>query len=367
LKSRGRKGLILMNKVLLKGNEAIAEAAIRSGCRLFFGYPITPSTEIMEYLAKNMPKVGGTVLQGEDEIASINMCYGATAAGARVMTASSSPGFSLKQEGLSYLAAAELPVVVVNVNRAGPGLGGLGPAQSDYFQCAKGGGHGDYRLIVLAPSKGQEMYDYTIEAFDLADKYRNPVLILADGFLGQMMEPIELEARPAVDLPVKDWITDGCRGRDKRKIASYALTNEIGEAHCLYWQTKYCQIKESEQRWESFYADDAEYLLVGYGTCGRIAKSVVIQARQQGIKLGLIRPITLWPFPEKAFRSSQNTVRGIVTIELNTGQMIEDVKLAVHCKMPVHLYNRQGGILPTESEIFEYVVKVFNLSLPEVV
>lgn len=349
----------------MKGNEAIAEAAIRAGCKLFFGYPITPSTEIVEYLAKHLPKAGGTVLQGEDEIASINMCYGAAATGTRVMTASSSPGFSLKQEGLSYLAAVELPVVVVNVNRAGPGLGGLGPSQSDYFQCTKGGGHGDYRLIVLAPSKGQELYDFTMEAFDLADKYRNPVLIMADGFLGQMMEPVQLKERPPVELPPKDWAVGGCRGRAKRKIASYSLTNEIGEANCLHWQAKYEQIRALEQRWEAFYADDAEYLLVGYGTCGRIAKSVVLNARRQGLKVGLIRPITLWPFPEKAFIPVKDRVKGILTVELNAGQMIEDVKLAVECRVPVHLYNRQGGMLPTENEILAHLAKVFQLPLAE--
>lgn len=352
-----------MTKVLIKGNEAIAEAAIRSDCKLFFGYPITPSTEIVEYLAKHLPKAGGTVLQGEDEVASINMCYGAAATGARVMTASSSPGFSLKQEGLSYLASVELPVVAVNVNRTGPGLGGLGPSQSDYFQATKGGGHGDYRLIVLAPSKGQEMYDYTMEAFDLADKYRNPVVILADGFLGQMMEPIEIKERPAVDLPPKDWTVGGCRGRVKRKIASYALTNEVGEEHCLYYEAKYAAIREKEQRWESFYADDAEYLLVGYGTCGRIAKSVVLNARQQGIKLGLIRPITLWPFPEKAFTKLKNQVKGIITIELNSGQMIEDVKLAVDCRIPVQLCRRQGGMLPSETDILKFAANAFHWAL----
>ncbi|EAX47738.1 pyruvate flavodoxin/ferredoxin oxidoreductase domain protein [Thermosinus carboxydivorans Nor1] len=354
-----------MSKQLMKGNEAIAEAAIRAGCKLFFGYPITPSTEIVEYLAKHLPKAGGTVLQGEDEIASINMCYGAAATGTRVMTASSSPGFSLKQEGLSYLAAVELPVVVVNVNRAGPGLGGLGPSQADYFQCTKGGGHGDYRLIVLAPSKGQELYDFTMEAFDLADKYRNPVLIMADGFLGQMMEPVELKERPRQPLPPKDWAVGGCRGRAKRKIASYSLTNEIGEANCLHWQAKYEQIRALEQRWEAFYADDAEYLLVGYGTCGRIAKSVVQSARRQGLKVGLIRPITLWPFPEKAFIRVKDRVKGILTVELNAGQMIEDIKLAVECRVPVHLYNRQGGMLPTEHEILTHLAKVFQLSLAE--
>jgi 2-oxoglutarate ferredoxin oxidoreductase subunit alpha len=349
-----------MTKVLIKGNEAVAEASIRSGCKLFFGYPITPSTEIVEYLAKHLPKAGGTVLQGEDEVASINMCYGAATTGARVMTASSSPGFSLKQEGLSYLAAAELPVVVVNVNRTGPGLGGLGPAQSDYFQCTKGGGHGDYRLIVLAPSKGQELYDFTMQAFDLADKYRTPVLIMSDGFLGQMMEPIELKDRVEVELPVKDWVTTGCRGRAKRKIASYSLTNEIGEANNLHWQAKFDNIRETEQRWESFCAEDAEYLLVGYGTCGRIAKSVVLAAREQGLKVGLIRPITLWPFPVKAF-ANLGAVKGILTVELNAGQMIEDVKLAVNCQVPVYLHNRQGGMLPSENEILNKLVKVFNL------
>jgi 2-oxoglutarate ferredoxin oxidoreductase subunit alpha len=353
-------------RVLIKGNEAIAEAAIRSDCKLFFGYPITPSTEIVEYLAKHLPKAGGTVLQGEDEIASINMCYGAAATGARVMTASSSPGFSLKQEGLSYLAATELPVVVVNVNRSGPGLGGLGPTQSDYFQCTKGGGHGDYRLIVLAPSKGQELYDFTMEAFDLADKYRTPVVILADGFLGQMMEPIELKDRPLSDLPAKDWVTDGCAGRAKRKIASYALTNEAGEANCLHWQAKFEKIRQTEQRWENFYADDAEYLLVGYGTCGRIAKSVVLSCRSQGLKVGLIRPITLWPFPEKAFTSLGDRVKGILTIELNAGQMIEDVKLAINCRVPVHLVNRQGGMLPGEKEIMNKLAQSFGLPVAEV-
>ena len=352
-----------MEKVLIKGNEAIAEAAMKSGCKLFFGYPITPSTEIMEYLAKHFHKVGGTLVQGEDEIASINMCYGAAATGARVFTASSSPGISLKQEGISYLAAAELPVVIINVNRSGPGLGGLGASQSDYFQSTKGGGHGDYRLIVLAPSKAQEMYDYTMLAFDLADKHRNPVLVLADGFLGQMMEPVELKEAQKIQLPEKDWITNGAKGRDKRKIASYALTNEVAEASCLNWQKKYQDIKDTEQMWEDFQVEDAEYLIVGYGTCGRIAKSIVLAARAQGVKLGLIRPITLWPFPEKAF---QNIIaKGILTLELNSGQMIEDVKLAVNCNIPVHFYSRQGGMLPTQQAIFDKLNLEFNLNLKE--
>ena len=351
-----------MAKKLMKGNEAIAEAAIHAGCKLFFGYPITPSTEIVEYLSKHLPAAGGTVLQGEDEIASINMCYGAAATGARVMTASSSPGFSLKQEGMSYLAANELPMVAVNVNRSGPGLGGLGPSQSDYFQCTKGGGHGDYRVITLAPSKGQELYDFTLEAFDLADKYRTPVFLLTDGFLGQMMEPVEIRERSQVELPAKDWVTDGCRGRAKRKIASYALANEVGEADNLRWQKKFAAIREAEQRWETFHADDAEYLIVGYGTCGRIAKSAVLKARQQGVKVGLIRPVSLWPFPEKAF-ANLSTVKGLLTVELNAGQMIEDVKLAVNCRVPVHLCNRLGGMLPGENEVLQKLNQYFNLSV----
>ena len=342
-------------KVLLKGNEVIAEAAIRSGCHLFFGYPITPSTEVIEYLSANLTAQGGTVLQAEDEIGAINMCYGAACTGNRVMTASSSPGISLKQEGLSFSAAVELPMVIVNVNRCGPGLGGLGPAQSDYFQSVKGGGHGDYRLIVLAPSKAQELYDYTMEAFDLADQYRNPVMVLTDGYLGQTMEPVVLKERPASVEYDRSWVVNGSEGREKRILASYSLTNEIGEANNLYWEDKYKNIQEKEQRWEEFHTEDAEYLLVSYGTTGRICKSTVLNARAKGIKLGLIRPITLWPFPDNAFKPFLSTVKEVVTVELNTGQMIEDVKLAVECKMPVKLYRRQGGMLPTETEILDYI------------
>ena len=247
-----------MERVLMKGNEIIGEAAIRSGCRLFFGYPITPSTEVIEYLSAKFPDVGGTIVQAEDEIGAINMCYGAACTGNRVMTASSSPGVSLKQEGLSYSAAAELPMVVVNVNRCGPGLGGLGPAQSDYFQATKGGGHGDYRLIVLAPSKAQELYDYTMMAFDLAEKYRNPVMILSDGFLGQTMEPVILKEKPASEEYDRSWIVNGAKGREKRIIASYSLTNEIGEENNLRWEAKYKAIEEQEQQWEEFQTDDAE-------------------------------------------------------------------------------------------------------------
>ncbi|MCC5912357.1 MAG: 3-methyl-2-oxobutanoate dehydrogenase subunit VorB [Clostridiaceae bacterium] len=354
-----------MEKVLMKGNEIIGEAAIRSGCKLFFGYPITPSTEVVEYLSKHLPPKGGTVLQAEDEIGAINMCYGAACTGSRVLTASSSPGVSLKQEGISYSAAVELPMVIVNVNRCGPGLGGLGPAQSDYFQSVKGGGHGDYRLIVLAPSTAQELYDFTMQGFDLADQYRNPVLILTDGFLGQTMEPVVLKERPEPPKVDRSWVVDGAKGREKRILASYSLTNEIGEDNNLRWEKKYKNIQEKEQQWEEFHTEDAEYLLVSYGTTGRICKSTVLNARKKGIKLGLIRPITLWPYPEKAFIPYKDKVKGIVTVELNTGQMIEDVKLAVECKMPVHLYRRQGGMLPNEHEILDYVEDIFSLTAVE--
>lgn len=351
-----------MEKKLLKGNEIIAEAAIHADCRLFFGYPITPSTEVVEYLSGQFPKVGGTVVQAEDEIGAIYMCYGAACTGNRVLTASSSPGVSLKQEGISYAAAVELPMVIVNVNRCGPGLGGLGPAQSDYYQSTRGGGHGDYRTIVLAPSKAQELYDYTMEAFDLADKYRNPVLLLTDGFLGQTMEPVLLKERPEAPVTDRSWVVDGAKGRDKRILASYSLTNEIGEANNLRWEAKYKHIEETEQRWEEFHTEDADYVLVSFGTTGRICKSTVLNARKQGIKLGLIRPITLWPFPKKAFTPIAGKVKGLVSVELNTGQMIDDVKLAVECKSPVHLFRRQGGMLPTEHEILDFVKATFDLS-----
>lgn len=352
-------------RILLKGNEIIGEAALQAGCKLFFGYPITPSTEVVEYLSAQLPKRGGDMVQAEDEIGAINMCYGAACTGNRVMTASSSPGVSLKQEGISYAAAVELPMVVVNVNRAGPGLGGLGPAQSDYFQSTRGGGHGDYRTIVLAPSKAQELYDFTMLAFDLADKHRNPVILHTDGFLGQTMEPVVLNPRKETEEYDRSWVVNGAKDREKRVLASYALTNETGEANNLKWEAKYKNIEETEQMWEEFHTEDAEYLLVSYGTTGRICKSTVLNARAKGIKLGLIRPITLWPFPKKAFAPLIDQVKGIVTVELNTGQMIEDVMLATECKKPVFLFRRQGGMLPTEHEILEDFLTKFNINEEE--
>lgn len=344
----------------MKGNEAIAEAAIRSGCHHFFGYPITPSTEVIEYMAKHLAKVNGTLVQAESEVSAINMCFGAAGAGVRVMTASSSPGVSLMQEGLSYIAANELPVVVVNVVRAGPGLGGLGPSQADYFQATKGGGHGDYRLIVLAPSTVQELVDLTRDAFDLADLHRNPVMIIADGVLGQMMEPVVFDdINAGCHLPVKDWATTGAEGRARNIVSSYSLQSEIGEANCLRWQAKYERIAVTEQRWEQYQTEDAEYLMVAYGTTARIAKAAVQQARAEGIKVGLIRPITLWPFPVKAFEGLQEKTKGYLSVELSAGQMIEDVRLAVNCSVPVHLCSRQGGMVPTPEEVLARFKEVF--------
>jgi 2-oxoglutarate/2-oxoacid ferredoxin oxidoreductase subunit alpha len=354
-----KNGGLVMKKYLMKGNEAIAEAAIRANCRLYFGYPITPSTEIIEYMAAKLNKVGGTFVQSESEIAAIFMVFGAAGAGKRVMTASSSPGISLKQEGLSFMAANELPALVVNIMRTGPGLGGLGPSQADYFQATKGGGHGDYRMIVLAPSSVQEMADLMMDGFDLADIHRNPVMILADGILGQMMEPVVFKKTVPVEVD-KSWATTGAEGREKNIITSYNLQNEIGEKKALYLEEKYNHIKETEQHWESYLMDNAEYAFVAYGTSARIVKGAVDELREQGHKVGLIRPITLWPFPEKAFQSVLDQVKGYLVVEMSAGQMIEDVKLNVNGKAPVEFYSRQGGITPQHGEIIEKYHSVFQ-------
>ncbi len=336
----------------MKGNEAIAEAAIQAGCRFYFGYPITPSTEIIEYMARKMQQVGGTFLQAESEIAAIYMVFGASGSGKRVMTASSSTGISLKQEGLSFLAANELPAVIVNIMRTGPGLGGLGATQADYFQATKGGGHGDYRLIVLAPNSVQEMTDLIMDGFDLADIYRNPVMILADGILGQMMEPVIFKEPEKIEID-KSWATTGANGRKRNIITSYNLHNEAGEEKALYLEQKYKGIKEQEQRWEEYHMEDAEYVFVAYGTSARIVKGAVDQLRKEGNKVGLIRPITLWPFPEKAFIPLLNRIKGYMVVEMSAGQMVEDVKLNVNGAAPVAFYSRQGGITPQPEEIIE--------------
>jgi len=338
---------------LMKGNEALAEAAIRAGCQAYFGYPITPQSEILEYLADEGRKRGMIVLQAESEVASINMVYGASGAGARVMTSSSSPGISLMQEGISYIAAAELPCLVVNVNRGGPGLGTIQPSQGDYFQATKGGGHGDYRLIVLAPSSVQEMADFVYDAFDLADKYRNPVMILADGALGQMMEKVEFrDYNPADHIPPKPWATTGKPPtREANVITSLHIQPEKMEQINLRLQEKYRQVTAEETRFETVQTGDAEFVLVAYGLVARIAHRAVELARSEGIRAGLLRPVTLYPFPAKPLRDLAQRVHGMLVVEMNAGQMVEDVRLSVEGRVPVAFHGRMGGIVPSPEEI----------------
>lgn len=346
-------------KVLMKGNEALAEAAIRSGCRFFFGYPITPQTEISAYMAKQMPKCGGTFLQAESEIAAINMVYGAAGAGARVMTSSSSPGISLKQEGISYIAGADLPCVIINIVRGGPGLGGIQPAQSDYFQATKGGGHGDYHLLVYAPSSVQEMADLVGTAFDKADKYRMPAMIIGDGMLGQMMEPVSF--RENIDpnsLPEKSWATTGTNMKRKKNIInSLYLTPEELEDLNNARQQRYETILNNEVRVEEFQTEDADLILVAYGTIARIAMSAIKMLREEGIKAGLIRPITLWPFPTEAIRKRAESAKAFLTVEMSQGQMVEDVRLAVEGRKPVYFYGRNGGMVPNQEAIVQQAKK----------
>ena len=347
-----------MSKVLMKGNEAIAEAAIKAGCRHYFGYPITPQTEIAAYMAKRMPKIGGTFLQAESEISAINMVYGVAGAGFRVMTSSSSPGVSLKQEGISYIAGADLPALIVNVQRGGPGLGGIQPSQSDYFQATKGGGHGDYRLIVYAPASVQEMADYTIKAFDVADKYRMPVMLLADGTMGQMMEPVELP-EAVVEEVEKPWAVRGTECKRKHNIINslYLNPEELERTNVERFE-KYKVIEENECLYEEFMMDDAEYCVVAFGIASRISKNAVIEARKQGVKVGLIRPITLWPFPTKVLRAAADKVKGFLSVELSMGQMIEDVRLATECKKLVKLCSRTGGMIPSPEQVLESIINL---------
>jgi 2-oxoglutarate ferredoxin oxidoreductase subunit alpha len=347
---------------LMKGNEALAEAAIRAGCDAYFGYPITPQSEVLEYLSREAyNRTGMIVLQAESEVASINMIYGAAGAGKRAMTSSSSPGISLMQEGISYIAAAELPCLIVNVNRGGPGLGTIQPSQGDYFQATKGGGHGDYRLIVLAPSSVQEMADFVRLGFDLADKYRNPVMILADGAIGQMMEKVELfEQQPKGGTTPKPWATTGkTKDRERNIITSLHIDPREMEKINLRLQAKYREIEEKEVRYELFKMEDAEYVLTGYGLGARICKKVVEIGREKGYKIGLIRPITLFPFPKKVFAEIATKVKGILDVEMNSGQMVEDVKLSVEGKTRVEFYGRMGGIIPTPEEVLEHFEKTF--------
>jgi 2-oxoglutarate ferredoxin oxidoreductase subunit alpha len=338
---------------LMKGNEALAEAAIRAGCNGYFGYPITPQSEVLEYLVEEGRQRGMVVMQVESELAAINMVYGAAGAGKRAMTSSSSPGISLMQEGLSYIASAELPCLVVNVNRGGPGLGTIQPSQGDYFQATKGGGHGDYHMIVLAPSSVQEMADFVYDAFDLADTYRTPVMILSDGSLGQMMEKVEFRTYdPKEHVPPKEWATTGkTSDRQRNIITSLFIQPEKMEQINQRLQEKYRLITEREIRYQELQTEDAELLLVAYGLAARIAHRVVEMARQQGIRAGLLRPITLYPFPAPRIRELATRVKGVLTIEMNAGQMVEDVRLAAGGAVPVEFYGRMGGIVPTPEEI----------------
>ena len=347
----------MADKVLMKGNEAIAEAAIIAGCRHYFGYPITPQTEVAAYMAKRMPKIGGVFLQAESEIAAINMVYGVSSTGKRVMTSSSSPGISLKGEGLSYLAGADLPALVVNVQRGGPGLGGIQPSQSDYFQATKGGAHGDFHMIVLAPDSVQEMAELTVKGFDLADKYRMTAMILADGTMGQMMEPVSLDfaTSPKVEKP---WATTGTNmSRPHNIVNSLFLKPEELERTNFERFERYETIKQNEVMYEEYMMDDAEICVTAFGIAARVSKNAINEARKQGIKVGLIRPITLWPFPENAFKKAAEKINKFISVELSMGQMIEDVKLAVGSNATVTLCNRTGGMIPSPEQVLEAIVK----------
>jgi len=348
----------MADKVLMKGNEAIAEAAIMAGCRFYFGYPITPQTEIAAYMAKRMPKIGGTFLQAESEIAAINMVYGASSAGKRVMTSSSSPGISLKCEGLSYLAGSDLPALVVNVQRGGPGLGGIQPSQSDYFQATRGSGHGDFHMIVLAPSGVQEMASLTMKGFDLADKYRMTAMVFADGTMGQMMEPVELGA-DEVKTYEKPWATTGTGMRRAHNIVnSLCLSPAELEKQNFARYERYKTIEETETMYEEFLMDDAEVCVVAYGITSRISKNAIVEARKRGVKVGMIRPVTLWPFPKKPLLAAAGRVKAFLSVELSMGQMTEDIELAVRCRKSVYLCNRVGGMLPSPAEVLAKIEEI---------
>ncbi len=350
----------MSDKVLMKGNEAIAEAAILAGCRHYFGYPITPQTEIAAYMAKRMPKIGGTFLQAESEIAAINMVYGAASAGVRAMTSSSSPGISLKGEGISYIAGADLPAVIVNAQRGGPGLGGIQPSQSDYFQATRGGGHGDYHMIVLTPASVQEMAELTIKAFELADEYRMPVMILADGTIGQMMEPVSFDfaVKPA---PEKPWATTGTGMKRAHNVVNslYLKPVELEQTNIERYK-RYDIIKEKEAIYEEYLTEDADIIIAAFGIAARVSKNAIVRAREEGIKVGLIRPITVWPFPVKPFEQAAEKCRAIISVELSMGQFIEDVRLAVNGKIPVTLCSRVGGMIPDPDEVLAEIRRVAN-------
>ena len=343
--------------VLMKGNEALAEAAIQAGCRHYFGYPITPQTEVAAYMAKRMPKIGGTFLQAESEIAAINMVYGVASTGYRVMTSSSSPGISLKGEGISYLAGADLPALVVNVQRGGPGLGGIQPSQSDYWQATRGGGHGDYHMIVLAPSSVQEMADLTQKAFDLADRYRMTVMLLADGTIGQMMEPVCIKTPEKKDFD-RSWAVTGTKlSRRHNIINSLSLDPvELEQLNFARYE-RYKAVKENETLSESFMMDDAEICVVAFGIAARVSRNAIVEARRNGIKVGMIRPVTLWPYPDAALQQAAKQCKAFLSVELNMGQMIDDIRLATGCTRPVYLCNRAGGMIPSPQEVYAKILE----------
>ncbi|MBN1799249.1 MAG: 3-methyl-2-oxobutanoate dehydrogenase subunit VorB [Spirochaetales bacterium] len=346
----------MSKKIFMRGNEALAEAAIIAGCRYFFGYPITPQNEVPAYFAMRLPQVKGTFLQAESELAAINMVFGASAAGARVMTSSSSPGISLKQEGISYLAGAELPAVIANIMRGGPGLGNIAGAQGDYFQATKGGGHGDYRIIVLAPYSVQELADLTVLAFDLADTYRMVCMILGDGYLGQMSEPLVLPKPSSKHFDKSGWALNGAKGREPHIIRSLRLNPEHAlEDLNVKLQKKYQTVAQNEIRYEEYKTDDAEYLLVGFGICSRIIKAAINGLRDKGVKAGLFRPVTLWPYPYQALQNCAKNVKKVLVVEMNAGQMVEDVRLALNGAVPVDFIGRMGGMIPEVEDIIERI------------
>jgi 2-oxoglutarate ferredoxin oxidoreductase subunit alpha len=348
-------------KVLMKGNEAMAEAAIQAGCRHFFGYPITPQTEVAAYMSKRMPKIGGTYLQAESEIAAINMVYGAASAGLRAMTSSSSPGISLKTEGISYMAGSDLPCLIVNVQRGGPGLGGIQPSQADYWQATKATGHGDFQILVFAPSTVQEMVDYVFKAYDLADTYRVPAMILADGMLGQMMEPVSLKKPETENLPPKTWALAGHGGKRPHNIINslYLKPDEL-EKNIRERFARYAVIQQKEAMAECQYTEDAQLIVTAYGATSRIVKSAVKSAREKGLKVGVIRPITLWPFPNQVFKDAAKTADAFLAVEMSMGQMVDDVRLATECAKPVHFFGHTGGIIPTPAEVLAQIEKILG-------
>jgi 2-oxoglutarate ferredoxin oxidoreductase subunit alpha len=352
----------MKNRVLMKGNEALVRGAIAAGCRAFFGYPITPQNEVPEYMSKYMPEVGGVFLQAESEVSAINMVYGAACAGVRAMTSSSSPGISLKMEGISYLAGAELPCVIANIQRGGPGLGNIAAAQADYFQAVKGGGHGDYKLLVVAPWSVQEMFEHAILAFDLADRYRNPAMILADAIIGQMLEPIELPEKVELNIPPKPWATTGAYQRRRNYITSLYIVPEELEQVNLRLQAKYAEAKEREVRYQEFHTEDAEVVLVAYGVVARICRTTMNMAREKGLKVGLFRPITLFPFPSVRLLELAKEGKRFLTVEMSAGQMVEDVRLAVNGTAEVGFYGRLGGMVPSPAEILEQAEAIMNHS-----